>query len=205
MLDHLVYGAPELTQAVEDIEMRLGVRAERGGKHAGGLTHNALLSLGEGSYLEIIAPVPGVEIAAATLPFGLDTLTSPRLVAWAVRVDDLEGTVEGARGKGYDPGEIAAGGRDLPDGTRLSWKLAVRPQPAGDGIVPFLIQWTSQPHPSQTAPSGCRFVSLRGEHPAPDGVRAMLRALAVDLPVEEGPAPRLVATLDTPEGRVELA
>ncbi len=205
MLDHLVYGAPDLSQAVDDIEMRAGVRAAPGGRHAGGLTHNALLSLGEGSYLEIIAPVPGVEIATATLPFGLDTLTSLRLVAWAVSVDDLEAMVKSARSKGYDPGQIISSGRDLPDGTHLGWKLAVRPQPAGDGIIPFLIQWVSEPHPSATAPGGCGLVSLRGEHPEPDSVREMLRALAVDLPVGEGPAPRLVATLDTPKGRVELS
>jgi len=205
MLDHLVYAASDLSEAVDEIEARFGVRAAPGGRHAGGLTHNALLSLGEGSYLEIIAPVPGVQAPSGALPFGLEGLTAQRIAAWAVATDDLERLIEAARAAGYDPGEVVSGGRDLPDGGRLSWKLALRPQPAGEGVVPFVIQWTSEPHPSKTAPAGCRSVSLRGEHPAPDGVRAMLKALAVDLEVAEGAAPRLVATVETPNGRVELS
>lgn len=205
MLDHLVYGAPDLDAAVDELERLAGVRAAHGGKHAGRLTHNALLSLGEGKYLEIIAPVPGGEAGADALPFGLQDLTSPRLVAWAVAADGLERRIETARAAGYDPGEIVPGGRDLPDGGRLSWRLALRAPLAGDGVVPFLIEWTSEPHPSKTAPGGCRIVSLRAEHPQAEPVRAMLKALAVDLEVAEGPAPRLFATLDTPSGRVELS
>jgi len=204
LLDHLVYAAPDLSQAIQSIENKVGVRAAPGGKHAGGLTHNALLSLGEVSYLEIIALVPGHEPAGGDLPFGLNALTSARLVAWATTATDLERRVAAARAAGYDPGEIMVGGRDLPDGGHLSWRLAVKPQPAGDGIVPFLIEWTSEPHPSVTAPKGCRFVSLRAEHPEPESVLAMLQALAVDLSVVAGERPRLIATLDTPNGRVEL-
>ena len=205
MLDHLVYAAPDLDLATVDLERCLGVRPAYGGKHAGGLTHNALLSLGEGAYLEIIAPVPGVTASAGALPFGLGALTTARLLTWAAGVDDLERRVETARVAGYDAGEMITGGRDLPDGGHLSWRLAVRPQPAGDGLVPFLIQWTSEPHPSATAPKGCRFVALRAEHPQPEGVVAMLRALAVDLPVTAGAEPCLIATLETPNGRVELS
>jgi hypothetical protein len=205
MLDHLVYAAPDLRRAIESIDGELGVRAALGGKHAGGLTHNALLSLGEGSYLEIIAPVPGVEAAGRALPFGLDDLTTARLVTWATDTDDLEHRVAAARAAGYDPGEIMVGGRDLPDGGHLSWRLAAKPQPAGGGLVPFLIEWTSEPHPSVTAPKGCLFVSLRAEHPEPEVVLAMLQALAVDLTVTAGERPRLIATLDTPNGRVELS
>lgn len=205
MLDHLVYAAPDLNEAIQSIESKLGVRAAPGGKHAGGLTHNALLSLGERSYLELIAPVLGVDAAAGALPFRLADLTSGRLVTWAVAVQNLGSRVAAARAAGYDPGEITASGRDLPGGGRLSWRLAVKPQPAADGLVPFLIEWTSDPHPSATAPKGCRFVSLRAEHPEPASVLAMLQALAVDLAVTAADAARLIATLDTPNGRVELS
>jgi len=204
MLDHLVYAVPDLSGAIEDIERRLVVKPDLGGRHAGGFTHNALLSLGEGSYLEIIAPVPGTEAPADALSFGLGTLTEPRLAAWAVAVDDIDRRVEAARAAGYDPGDVISGGRDLPDGGRLEWRLALRPQPAGDGVVPFLIQWSSQPHPSLTAPQGCRFVGLRAEHPQPEDARAKLTALAVDLQVASGAASRLIATIDTPRGRVDL-
>jgi hypothetical protein len=205
MLDHLVYAAPELERAVDEIERKVGVRPAFGGTHAGGLTHNALLSLGAGRYLEIIAPVPGSEAPTGALPFGLETLKQPRLVTWAVALDDVEGPGEAARAAGYDPGERMVGGRDLPDGSRLTWQLTVRAEPAGDGIVPFLIRWLSEPHPSATAPKGCQFVTLRAEHPEPERVLGMLRALDVELSVSDGRTPRLIATLETPNGRVELS
>jgi hypothetical protein len=154
--------------------------------------------------LELIAPVRDSP-AAAELPFGLASLTEPRLVAWAVSVDDLEGRIDAAMKAGYDPGPVVSGGRELPDGSSLSWRLASRTQPAGDGLVPFLIQWQSGPHPSATSPAGCQFVSLRAEHPDPAVIAVPLNALAVDIPVEQGPSPRLIATLDTPNGRVELS
>jgi hypothetical protein len=201
MLDHLVYGVPDLEQGVQEIEGKTGVRPTPGGKHAGGLTHNALLSLGEGSYLEIIAPVPDVDTAPGALPFGL---RSPRLVAWAVAADNLEQRVEAARVAGYDPGEVISGARDMPDGTTLSWRLAFPPE-TDQSIVPFLIQWASEPHPSATSAKGCRLVSLTAVHPELEKILARLRALSVDLPVTKGDEPRLIATLDTPNGIVELA
>jgi hypothetical protein len=204
MLDHLVYATPNLDEAIVAIERQLGVRPAYGGRHAGGLTHNALLSLGEGSYLEIIAPVDDTAVSAE-LPFGLAGITEPRLVAWAMSVGDLETVVKEAQKRGYDPGPIIDGARDLPDGASLTWRLAFKQPPTGDGLVPFLIQWRSEPHPSTTAPSGCTFVSLRAEHPEPAGIQAVLDALDVKMPVDTGPDPRLIATLDTPNGRVEVS
>jgi hypothetical protein len=204
MVDHLVYAAHDLAEAIEEIGNRLGIRPAAGGTHAGGLTHNALLSLGEGSYLEVIAPVPG-KGGAEGLPFGLSGLVAPRLVTWALAVEDIESRVEAARARGYDPGAIIPGGRDLPDGGRLEWRLAITPQPSGGGPVPFLIQWTSEPHPSRTSPQGCRLVRLRGEHPQAEGIRETLEALGVDLTVAAGREPRLIATLETPRGEVELS
>ena len=205
MLDHLVYAAADLDRAIDDIERRLGVRPAFGGRHAGGLTHNALLSLGTGSYLEIIAPATDAKARTEPLSFGLDSVVHPRLVTWAMSVEDIDGRVEAARKRGYDPGPVISGSRELPDGSTLSWRLAVNPQPAGDGLVPFIIHWLSEPHPSATAPAGCRFVALRAEHPDPAGVEAVLEALAVDLEVAPGASPRLIATIETPNGRIELA
>ena|SRR5438094_2546847 len=145
MLDHLVYGAPDLEEATMDFERRLGVRPNYGGKHTGGLTHNALVSLGELAYLEIIAEVPGAATQGAPLAFGLETLEAPRLVTWSMKAPDIDRKIGEARARGYDPGDPVDGGRDLPDGSRLSWRVSLSPQLAGDGIVPFLTQWKSAP------------------------------------------------------------
>jgi hypothetical protein len=204
MLDHLVYGAPDLDSAIVEIESLVGVRPATGGRHAGGLTHNALLSLGEGSYLEVISPAAGADLTAS-LPFGLATLSEPRLAAWAIAVDDLESRIEAAKRDGYDPGPISDGSRELPDGSSLKWRLAFKTPPPADGLAPFLIQWLTEPHPSATAPQGCRLAGLRAEHPDPASVEVILYAIGVKLEVARGSEPRLIASLDTPNGRVELS
>jgi hypothetical protein len=72
------------------------------------------------------------------------------------------------------------------------------------GVVPFLIDWGTSPHPAASAAPGLSLASLRGEHPDAARVAALLARLGLPLPVDPGPAPALVATLDTPRGPVTL-
>jgi hypothetical protein len=58
MIDHLVYGVPDLAEAIDVIAQQTGVRARFGGRYPGRGTHNALISLGHRQYLEIIALDP---------------------------------------------------------------------------------------------------------------------------------------------------
>lgn len=203
-LDHLVYGVPALEPAGEALEKQLGVRPVPGGRHEGFGTHNALLSLGPGVYLELIAPDPSQPRPDRPRPFGLDSLRSPRLVGWAVRAGELPARTRRARASGYDPGEVLRMSRTTPAGERLEWSLSYRPEPAGDGLVPFLIDWGATPHPSVSAPPGGRLVRFRAEHPEPEAIRAALDALEVELEVGPGPRPAMWALLEGPAGRSEL-
>src|SRR5687768_4799640 len=105
MIDHLVYGAPDLYAAVDNLERRFGVRAAAGGKHVGIGTHNALLALGSNVYLEVIAPDPDQPWPANPRPFGVDELAAPRLVGWALGCHDIDAAIARSRSRGYDPGD----------------------------------------------------------------------------------------------------
>lgn len=79
MLDHIVYAVPDVSAAVQNLTIRLGVAPIMGGKHQGLGTHNALLSLSEMAYLEIIGPDPDQPTPSMPRPFAIDTLSAPRL------------------------------------------------------------------------------------------------------------------------------
>ena len=53
-LDHIVILVDELEAAITHYEA-LGFTVQRGGTHADGATHNALVGFADGSYLELIA------------------------------------------------------------------------------------------------------------------------------------------------------
>lgn len=88
LLDHILLGFRDLDEGISFVEENAGVRAAIGGVHPGRGTRNALLSLGERRYLEIIAPDPHQSGAPDTL--GLYQLTQPRLVGWAAHPGDLD-------------------------------------------------------------------------------------------------------------------
>lgn len=207
-LDHLVFAAPDLEEGVRLVTALTGVTPAPGGPHVGLGTHNALLSLGGGAYLEIIGidrsqPDPG-----RPRPFGLDEGRPPRLAAFVGHPDageTIEGIIERSRAAGHDPGEVRPMSRITPDGRELSWRLtAADRQPGGGGLVPFLIDWGSTPSPAVTSPAGCTLVELVGYHPEPGPVRAALSALGMDIEIRPADQVALVATIDGPTGRVEL-
>ncbi len=195
MLDHLVYAAPNLSEAIDEVEGLLGVRAAPGGSHPAWGTANALLALGPDVYLEIIGPDPNLPRPETGYSFGIDDLAAPRLVSWAVKAPNIEERVNASRERGYDPGPIQDGSRQQIDGPLLRWRLTRPRLEEGVGLVPFLIDWGDTLHPAGNAPRGGAFVSMRAEHPEPVRVGASLEALDVELAVELAPVPRLVAVL----------
>lgn len=205
LLDHLVYAVPDLGAAVDALSARLGVRPDAGGRHPGWGTHNALLSLGGDSYLELIAPDPEQPAPEHPRSFDLDGVTEPLLRTWAIKAPNIDARIERARVAGFDPGDAEPGSRATPDGAMLEWRLARSGRGQGDWLVPFLIDWgDAAHHPSRTAPAGCSLVELRAVHPDPEAIQPMLDAVGAELAVERGDRPALIATLDTPRGRVEL-
>jgi hypothetical protein len=203
-IDHLVYAVPDLARAIDDLEARFGVRAAVGGQHPGRGTHNALLALGGRRYLEIVARDPAQPGPSRSRWFGVDGPDLPRLVTWVLATDDLEGFAARAAAGGVALGPFADGSRSRADGTTLRWRFTDPTTIVAGGVVPFLIDWGTSAHPSETATTGVTLRALRAEHPEPDRVRAWLAALGADVDVERGPAPALVASFDTPRGPQEL-
>jgi Glyoxalase-like domain len=139
-LDHLVWAVPDLERGVAQVDSAIGIEPTLGGSHVGLGTANFLLCLDEAAYLEVVGPDASQPQPPAERPFGVDDLLHPRLVTFAVRVENIEATVDELRRLGHDPGEPYAMQRALPDGGTLSSKLTHPPDWAA-GVVPFLIEW----------------------------------------------------------------
>jgi hypothetical protein len=204
-LDHLVVAARDLVSGAAWLEKRLGVALSPGGVHPRMGTHNRVLRLGDGVYLELIAVDPAAPPPGRPRWFGLDepALSArlagrPHLVAWAANTDDLDAAVTTS--------PFAHGSIEEMTRGDLAWRITI-PQdgrPVEDGAVPTLIAWPPGVHPTKRMPaSGCALERLTIRHGEPARIRGGLARLGlVDLSVRviEG-VPSLAASITTPTGR----
>ena len=155
--DHAVLNVRSLQAAMHRYE-NSGFQVLPGGRHAGGMTHNALIPLANASYLELLAPARLglglllrsarrfglLERLLATKPpfaryFSRHLAGAEGLVDYALHRPDLEGALQRAREAGLSFDGPFPGARTKPDGQRIAWKLAL-PSQGGIPGIPFLIQ-----------------------------------------------------------------
>jgi hypothetical protein len=203
-VDHLVFAVPDLEAGIDHVEQLLGVRPGAGGSHPGWGTANAILSLGPGRYLEVIGPDPDQPDFRGERLFGIDRLRQPGLVTWAAKGTRLERLALLDLGGSERIGQALPASRKLAGGGELRWVLTDPSRPIARGLVPFFIDWGNSPHPFQSAPAGVELTRLEFEYPEPEGLRSMLQMLELDLPVNAGEAPAIVATLHCGRGEVTL-
>ena len=200
-LDHIVIAGPTLEEATATAEAALGVAFGPGGRHAAFGTHNRLLGLDDGLYIETIAVDPDAPSPGRPRWFDLDAFTgAPRLSNWVCRTDDLDAELAHLPGAGT-PIAVARGD--------LRWRMAV-PETGRlpfDNLCPALIGWQGDLHPSSMlAPSGCRLHRLILSHPEAADLSALLSPRLAEPRVvfEPGPA-GLRAEIETPHGLRVLA
>lgn len=202
LLDHVAIAGETLQETRDFVEAALGVHLQSGGEHAVFGTHNALLGLEEGLYLEAIAINPAAPKPSHARWFDLDRFSgAARLTNWICRTEDIAGTLAALPADMGQPVALARGD--------LRWRMAV-PE---DGILPFdncapaLIQWDTPLHPAlMLAPSGVRLRRLTVQHPGSADVQARLAPHLADDRVRyaQGPA-GLHAEFDTPHGPRTIA
>ena len=198
----MLLGCGDLDKGIEFVERHLGVGAAFGGVHPGRGSRNALLSLGQRRYLEVIAPDPEQPRSADVRQ--LHRIESPRLIGWAAHVDDRDAVVQRLRGSGIAFEPVRPGSRQRPSGETLRRKaLSLRDD--NGGLLPFFIEWSKDAkHPSVDAPGGCRLERFEIATPQPDEFRAQAAKLQLDVNVVNGPNALLRATIKGPKGTLPL-
>jgi hypothetical protein len=157
-LDHLVIAARTLDEGAAYVRARLGVEMQPGGRHPTMGTHNRLLSLGAGVYLEVMAVDPEAAMPSRPRWMSLDHPATralieegPALIVAVERTGDLE--AEAARSA--EPLEILSFARGP-----YRWRMALTRDGSlpGGGAGRIFIQWDSA-HPAADFPdSGCRLL-----------------------------------------------
>ena len=202
LLDHILLGCSDLDRGIELVEDKTGVRPAIGGVHPGRGTRNALLSLGERRYLEIIAPDPA-QSEIVHYP-QLRSMNDPRLIGWAVHPPDITAIATQLREnkiafKGPDDGS-----RKRPDGRVLNWKT-VNLADDRHGLLPFFIEWSADSvHPSKDAPKGCSLAYFEVMSDEPDDLSATVKRIGLDVPVQRSDKTRLRALITGPKGDLGL-
>jgi hypothetical protein len=133
-IDHAIVGARDIEAVSDRLWERHGLASLPGGRHHGWGTHNRIVPLG-GPYLEIIGVAD--ENEALRDPMGrwllAHTATGDPLMGWCCETPDIERL---SRRLGL---ALERGGRERPDGSRLSWRVAGRDTALG--ARPFFIAW----------------------------------------------------------------
>jgi len=203
-IDHLVYASSNLQRGMDEIEELLGVRPVQGGRHPQYGTHNAIVSLGAGTYLEIIARDPDLPLPAQGALIDVPADVSSHLVTWVFRTADIQEASQAVKSAGIELGPVESGTRQKPDGEMIRWELTDPYAMPLDGAVPFLINWGKTVHPSGVAPSGGRLVELDIEHPEADRVRNVLSALGARVTVIEGGQVLISAKVESRNGLITI-
>ncbi|MEL6827627.1 MAG: VOC family protein [Pseudomonadota bacterium] len=204
-IDHFVWGASDLAQGCEQMADLLGCAPLPGGQHPGMGTQNALVSLGDGVYLEIIAPSddPGPE---GSLGHRIGALSTPGLITWVLRTDAL---AEVAKLSATCDQDLTALGpmatqRKTPEGDLLSWELLFLAGHAFGGLLPFFIDWQETIHPSRTAPLAAQLASFAMAGPNATPLNQAFETLEIEQRAKSADTASLKLELRTGDRTVTL-
>lgn len=132
-IDHVVILVADLQSAIRSYQEQ-GYTVVRGGRHPTG-THNALIGLADGSYLELLAfyePRP-------TSKWWPKLCQGGGFITACMRTDDLRGEITRFRSAGIHMSDPLPLSRVRPDGYHIKWVLSL-PQCEHPDVVPFLIE-----------------------------------------------------------------
>ncbi len=208
-LDHITVIAPTLIEGVAHVRDCLDIEVPFGTRHDYMGTHNHRLQLGNTIYLEIVALDPEGVAPGRARWFGLDdqdTVRSDwddgrRLRGWVANTDDIRSIVSNHGPRFGDAVPLP------PERPEFAFSIPEDGSLPCSGALPSLIDHRGSPTSMADIPGmGAQLRSLTLEHPEPDAIKTLYRALSVDNTVQiiQGPEVRYRATIETQSGIKEL-
>ncbi len=204
MLDHVIVLIGSLERFKKEFEADTGVTLTGGGAHPGLGTANLLASIGDGAYMEFMAPDPSLDEPRG-LGARLVGYAEPGIGGFAARTRDMPATAAAVEAVGLTAAGPMAGSRTAPDGSLLAWTMLFAAGHAYGDHLPFFIDWGATPHPSTTAAQGLELLSFQAVHPEPDGLAEIYRRLGIPVTVLAGAPPGWHMRFLTPNGERTFA
>lgn len=171
-LDHIVITCHRLKAGIDYVSRVFGVSIPEGGQHHFMGTHNAVMAIGDGVYLEVIAIDPTLPAPPYPRWFGLGNIMwedqlkdKPLLAHYVMRTTDINASL--ARLDKADAVQI--GPPHSASRGDLTWQITLSPTglPPEGGCLPALIEWDGTPPVGNMAFPGPKLEKLRLLHPDP--------------------------------------
>lgn len=205
-IDHFMYACADFDLLVNSFRELTGIDPSPGGSHPDLGTRNKLIGTASSTYLELIAPDPGLA-RQSPLRQVLSSLAKPQLhrVIALGKSDDFPAIIQAYAVAGIQA-EVRALSRINDAGDTLRWQLLMPEADNPYGIfAPLFIDWQDTAHPSTRLPAApCTILGYEAGHPRPADIRALWDALGFDLPLIQADSAYMKVHLDTPKGKVAL-
>jgi Glyoxalase-like domain len=154
-IDHVIYGTVDLDSAAARMQAEFALTAVGGGRHDGLGTHNRIVPLGDGSFIELLSVADPHEASGSALGAALMAAIQggDGLLGWAIAVEDVQ-PIAARLGT-----SITSVGRE---GMRA--QLVGVAESLAEPYLPFFIQHDAgRPAPPATATTGITWIEVAGD------------------------------------------
>lgn len=196
-IDHIILGINDLEKGISQFKELTGVTPVFGGVHPNSFTQNALVSLENQAYIEILAPRSDLD----SIPNWIMEFEDLTPCGWAVTSKSIDITRSKLLSFNYIISDPISGSRDTPLGDKITW-TTFGFNDNKSYVFPFFINWDKNVlHPSENAPKGCRLSELQ-LFSNDNSLTKLSNILNIDLDVIKSPEDKIILRIRTPKGDV---
>ena len=205
LIDHLVYCVHDLEESINFFQQEFGIEASVGGRHLKQGTKNALVNIGNGCYLELLAIDKRNDSVTGDRWMGIDLLTKNKITRWAIKSLTISEDKQVLAAYSEALGVQSTGMRQRPKGGMLRWDMTLPTSQPEVEVMPFLIDWSdSDAHPVDGLSQQGQLVELHLSHPEPDRLSACFEKLDLGIHISKGKEVSIKAIIEGPQGLVEI-
>lgn len=196
-LDHVILVINNLEKGMQQFEEMTGVKPVFGGIHPNSFTQNAIVSLGENSYIEIMAPQDDVD----SIPDWIRNEEKLYPIGWALSTNNAKSTQNILSEHNISFSESRNSSRETPIGNRLEWST-FRMENTKARRLPFFITWNNtSTHPSINSPKGCSLKSLK-LYSTSTLFPSALKKMDIQCEVIESAKDSIILIINSPKGEI---